>query len=209
MEKRKNLVLNDDVKISLENLEDLSKIIALSSLRNFEKFAYGNAKVVEKLHKQLQKDICHHSELDNYSDAYDLVQEASLFLLNFVGQKLGDTCTFIKSTAKAPQIIPIRMACFKTLFAYLRKEIKNGNTEDEEYLEFVPAKDCFEEDKVDYTKLKNIVRKITNNQLELQILEYSYNGVEVKDIAEFLNISIWKIYKQRRKFKDRYLAYCI
>ena len=209
MEKRKNLVLNDDVKISLENLEDLSKIIALSSLRNFEKFAYGNAKVVEKLHKQLQKDICHHSEMDIYSDAYDLVQEASLFLLNFVGRKLGDTCTFIKSTAKAPQIIPIRMACFKTLFAYLRKEIKNGNTEDEEYLEFVPAKDCFEEDKPDYTKVNEIIRKIVTNKLEKKILEYAYNGVEVKDIAEFLNISIWKIYKQRRKFKDRYLAYCI
>ena len=207
--KRKNVVLNDDVKISLENLEKLSKIIALASLRNFEKFAYGNAKVVEKLHKQLQKDICHHSEMDIYSDAYDLVQEASLFLLNFVGRKLGDTCTFIKSTAKAPQIIPIRMACFKTLFAYLRKEIKNGNTEDEEYLEFVPAKDCFEEDKPDYTKVNEIIRKIVTNKLEKKILEYAYNGVEVKDIAEFLNISIWKIYKQRRKFKDRYFAYCI
>ena len=161
MEKRKNLVLNDDVKISLENLEDLSKIIALSSLRNFEKFAYGNSKLVENLHNQLQKDICHHSEMDNYSDAYDLVQEASLFLLNFVGRKLGDTCTFIKSTAKAPQIIPIRMACFKTLFAYLRKEIKNGNTEDEEYLEFVPAENTLDKEEPDYTLAFG---KFTNNE---------------------------------------------
>ncbi len=209
MNKRKNEILNNEVVISLDNIEKISKVIAISSLSNFEKFAYGNAKLVEKLHKQLQKDICHHSKLDCYSDAYDLVQEASLFLLNFIGRKLGDNCTFIKSTAKAPQIIPIRMACFKTLFAYLRKEMKNGNSENEELLEFIPAKDCFEEEKPDYTKVNEIIKKIVTNKLESQILEYYYNGVEVKLIAEFLGVSTDIVYKRRRKFKDRYLAYCI
>ena len=209
MNKRKNEILNDDVVISLDNIEKISKVIALASLSNFEKYAYSNSKRIEILHKQLQKDICHHSELDCYSDAYDLVQEASLFLLNFVGQRLGDNCTFIKSTAKVPQTISIRMACFKTLFAYLRKEMKNGNSENEELLEFIPAKDTFKEEKPDYTKVNKIIKKIVTNKLESQILEYYYNGVEVKLIAEFLGVSTDIVYKRRRKFKDRYLAYCI
>ena len=209
MNKRKNEILEDNVVISLDNIEKISKVIALASLSNFEKYAYSNSKRIEVLHKQLQKDICHHSELYPYSDAYDLVQEASLFLLNFMGSKLGDNCTFIKSTAKVPQTISIRMACFKTLFAYLRKEMKNGNSENEELLEFLPAKDCFEEEKPNYTKVNEIIKKIVTNKLESQILEYYYNGVEVKLIAEFLGVSTDIVYKRRRKFKDRYLTYCI
>jgi len=208
MNKRKNEILEDNVVISLDSIEKISKVIALVNLSNFEKYAYSNSKRIEFLHKQLQKDICHHSELDCYSNAYDLVQEAGLFLLNFVGNNLGDTCTFIKSTAKAPQTILIRMACFKTMFAYLRKELKNGNSENEELLEFIPAKDCFEEEP-DYTKVNKIIKKIVTNKLESQILEYYYNGVEVKLIAEFLGINTDIVYKRRRKFKDRYLAYCI
>lgn len=177
MNKRKNEILEDNVVISLDNIEKISKVIALASLRNFVKYAYSNSKRIETLHKQLQKDIYLHSELDPYSDAYDLVQEASLFLLKFGGQKLGDNCTFIKHTAKAPRTISIRMACFKTLFAYLRKEMKNGNSENEELLEFIPAKDCFEDEKPNYTKVNEIIKKIVTNKLESQILEYYYNGV--------------------------------
>ncbi len=209
MNRRKNEILEDNVVISLDNIEKISKVIALSSLSNFEKYAYSNSKRIETLHKQLQKDICHRSELDPYSDAYDLVQEASLFLVKFVGQRLGDTCTFIKSTAKVPQTISIRMACFKTLFAYLRKEMKNGNSENEELLEYIPAKDCFEEEKTNYTKVNKIIKRLVTNKLESQILEYYYNGVEVKLIAEFLGVSTDIVYKRKRKFKDRYLACCI
>lgn len=209
MNKRKNEVLEDNVVISLDNIEKISKVIALASLSNFEKYAYSNSKRIEFLHKQLEKDIRYHNELDSYSDAYDLVQEAGLFLLNFVGQRLGDNCTFIKPTAKAPQTISIRMACFKTLSAYLRKEMKNGNSENEELLEFIPAKDCFEEEKPDYTKVNKIIKYLVTNKLESQILEYYYNGVEVKLIAEFLGVSTDIVYKRRRKFKDRYLAYCV
>ena len=122
MNKRKNEILEDNVVISLDNIEKISKVIALASLRNFVKYAYSNTKRIETLYKQLQKDIYLHSELDTYSDAYDLVQEASLFLLKFVGQKLGDKCTFIKLTAKAPQTISIRIACFKTLVHTLEKK---------------------------------------------------------------------------------------
>ncbi len=209
MNKRKNEILEDNIVISLDNIEKISKVIALASLSYFEKYAYSNTKRIEVLQKQLQKDIYIHSELDTYSDAYDLVQEASLFLLNFVGRKLGNTCTFIKPTAKAPQTISIRMACFKTLFAYLRKEMKNGNSENEEILEFLPVKDCFEDEKPNYTKVNEIIKKLVTNKLESQILEYYYNGVEVKLIAEFLGVSTEIVYKRRRKFKDRYLAYCI
>lgn len=208
MNNRKTNILNDEVVISLDNIEKLSKILAISSLRDFEKYAYSNAKRIEILRKQLQEDIRYHNELDNYSDAYDIVQEASLFLLKFLNKKLGDNYTFIKPTAKKPETISIRMACFKTLFAYLRKEMKNGNSEDMEILNFIPAEETTEEQQ-DYSKVNEIIKKLVTNKLESQILEYYYNGVEPKLIAEFLGVSSDIVYKRRRKFKDRYLMYCI
>lgn len=208
MNNRKTNILNDEVVISLDNIERLSKILAISSLRDFERYAYSNAKRIEILRKQLQKDIRCHNELDSYSDAYDIVQEASLFLLKFLNKRLGDNCIFTKPTAKKPETISIRMACFKTLFAYLRKEMKNGNSEDMEILNFIPAEEITKEQQ-DYSKVNAIIKKLVTNKLESQILEYYYNGVEPKLIAEFLGISSDIVYKRRRKFKDRYLAYCI
>ena len=67
--------------------------------------------------------------------------------------------------------------------------MKNGNSENEDLLEFIPAKETFEEEKPDYTKVNEIIKKIVTNKLESQILEYYYNGVEVKLIAEFLGVS--------------------
>lgn len=101
------------------------------------------------------------------------------------------------------------MACIKTLFVYLRKEMKNGNSENEELLEFITVEDTFKEEKPDYTKVNEMIKKLVTNKLESQILEYYYNDVEVKLIAEFLGVSTDIVYKRRRKFKDRYLAYCI
>ena len=208
MNKRKNEILEDNVVISLDNIEKISKVIALASLRNFVKYAYSNTKRIETLRKQLQKDIRYHNELDSYSDAYDIVQEASLFLLKFLNKILGDNCIFVKPTAKKPETISIRVACFKTLFAYLRKEMKNGNSEDMEILNFIPAEEQNKEQQ-DYTKANAIIKKLVTNKLESQILKYYYNGVEPKIIAEFLGVSSDIVYKRRRKFKDRYLMYCI
>lgn len=81
--------------------------------------------------------------------------------------------------------------------------MKHGKTEDDEILEIIPAKEIIEEDE-DYLKVNNIISKLAKNELELQILQYCFNGVEINDIAEFLNISIWKIYKRRTKFRQRY-----
>ena len=208
MNNKRTNILNDEVVISLDNIEKLSKILAISSLRDFERYAYSNAKRIEILRKQLQKDIRYHNELDNYSDAYDIVQEASLFLLKFLNKRLGDNCIFVKPTAKKPETISIRMACFKTLFAYLRKEMKNGNSEDMEILDFIPAEEPNEQQQ-DYSKVNAIIKKLVTNKLESQILEYYYNGVKPKFIAEFLGVSSDIVYKRRRKFKDRYLMYCI
>ena len=198
---KKISILNDNTIITQDNIIKLSQILALRAVKNMKKYAYDSIEFVNHIRKKLQQDIYYHSQLDTYSQAYDLVQEASLFLLKHLGQRVGDKCTIVKNCI--PKTIPISFACIKEICTYLRKEMKHGKTEDDELLEIIPAKETIEENE-DYTKVDNIISQLASNELEQQILNYCFNGVEVNDIAEFLNISIWKIYKRRTKFRQRY-----
>ena len=87
--KKKKGILDDNTVITLGNIEKLSQCFALSALKSIKKYAYSATPKVERLQSQLRQDICYHKKLDTYSEAYDLVQEASLFLCKFIGHKLG------------------------------------------------------------------------------------------------------------------------
>lgn len=200
--KKKVSILEDNVVITLDNLQELSKCFAVVGLKSIKKYAFSGLSKIENLQKQLYLDIHYHRELDTYSDAYDLVQEASLFLYKFLGHRLGELCKNSKS--KSGKIDTIRNACLRVIQVYLRKELKYfNNTTDEEYPEIEDEKPIIHE-KEDFTKVKEITNKIVQTELEKQILYYFYNGVTPKLVAEFLEISTDKVYKRRRKFRARY-----
>ena len=201
--KKKVCILEDNVVITLDNLQELSKCFAVVGLKTIKRYAFSGLPKIERLQKQLYQDIHYHKELDAYSDAYDLVQEASLFLYKHLGYKLGELC--MDSKSKFGLIDTIRTACLRVIQTYLRKELKyfNNTTDEEKYLEVVDEKHMIHE-KEDYTKVKEITNKIVQTELEKQILYYFYNGVTPKLVAEFLQISTDKVYKRRRKFRARY-----
>ena len=206
--KKKKGILDENTVITLENIEKLSQCFALCALKGIKKYAYSATPKVERLQSQLKQDICYHKKLDNYSDAYDLVQEASLFLCKFIGHKLGEL--YKNSKSKSGKIDNLKNACLRVLQVYLRKELKfsNNTVDEEECLELALDKSIIEE-KPDFSKVKEVLSKIIQSKLELQIFEYYYNGVQPKLIAEFLNISVDRVYRQRRRFKDRYALLCI
>lgn len=204
--KKKKGILDENTVITLGNIEKLSQCFALSALKGIKKYAYSATPKVERLQSQLKQDIYYHKKLDTYSDSYDLVQEASLFLCKFIGHKLGELCKDSKS--KSGKIDNLKNACIRVLQVYLRKELKfhNNIVDENECFELIDERPIIPE-KPDYTKVKEILSKIIQNKLEYQIFEYYYNGVEPKLIAEFLEISVDRVYRRRRKFKDRYAMY--
>ena len=204
--KKKKGILDDNTVITLENIEKLSQCFALSALKSIKKYAYSATPKVEKLQSLLKQDIYYHRKLDTYSEAYDLVQEASLFLCRFLGHKLGELCKNSKS--KSGKIDNLKDACLRVLQVYLRKELKfhNNIVDENECFELVDERPIIAE-KPDYTKVKEILSKIIQSKLEYQVFKYYYNGVEPKLIAEFLGLSVDRVYRRRRKFKDRYAMY--
>ena len=125
-------------------------------MKGIKKYAYSATQKVERLQNLLRKDICYPKKLDSYSDAYDLVQEASLFLCKFIGHKLGELC--INSKSKSGKVDNLKNACLRVLQVYLRKELKFHNN-------IVDENECFEviderpiiQDKPDYTKVKEVL----------------------------------------------------
>ena len=206
--KKKKGILDDNTVITLENIEKLSQCFALAALNGIKKYAYSATPKVERLQGLLRRDICYHDQLDIYSEAYDLVQEASLFLCKFIGHKLGELCKDSKS--KSGKLDNLKNACLRILQVYLRKELKfhNNIVDENECFEVIDERPIIQE-KPDYSKVKEALSKIIKSKLEYQIFEYYYNGVEPKLIAEFLNISVDRVYRQRRRFKDRYAMLCI
>ncbi len=205
--KKKKGILDENTVITLRNIEKLSQCFAICALKGIKRYAYSATPKIERLQSLLRQDICYHKKLDTYSDAYDLVQEASLFLCKFIGQKLGELCKNSKS--KSGKIDNLKNACLRVLQVYLRKELKfhNNIVDENECFEVIDERPIIQE-KPDYSKVKEVLSKIIQSKLELQIFEYYYNGVEPKLIAEFLNISVDRVYRQRRRFKDRYAMLC-
>ena len=206
--KKKKGILDENTVITLRNIEKLSQCFALCALKGIKRYAYSATPKIERLQSQLKQDICYHKQLDIYSDAYDLVQEASLFLCKFIGHKLGELCKNSKS--KSGKIDNLKNACLRILQVYLRKELKfhNNIVDENECFEVINERPIIQE-KPDYSKVKEVLSKIIQSKLELQIFEYYYNGVAPKLIAEFLGISVDKGYRQRRRFKDRYAMLCM
>ena len=193
----KTVHLIDNTVITQENILDLGKAIALKAVKGSLRYAYGN---LDYLHKDIINDLYHHNTMDNYSDGFDIVQETVCFLCNFIGCKLGDCYNGIT----------IRFACFKTIYAFIRKQIKvNNNEVDDDVLPYIPTPETVDKEPTNYSKAKKIVKAVTTTTLERQILSYFYYGVTVNNIAEFLDISTDKIYIRRRKFKDRLSTYKI
>ena len=191
----KTVHLTDNTVITQENILDLGKAIALKAVKGSLRYAYGN---LDYLHKDIIYDLYHHNTMDNYSDGFDIVQETVCFLCHFIGRKLGEMCCDMT----------IRLACFKAMYAYIRKQIKvNNNEVDDEILPYIPTPETMDKEPKDYSKAKEIIKTVTSNSLEKQILSYLYSGATVNNTAEFLNISTDKVYKRRRKFKDRLSAY--
>lgn len=187
----KTIHLTDNTVITQENILDLGKAIALKAVKGSLRYAYGN---LDYLHKDIIFDLYHRNTTDIYSDGFDIVQETVCFLCNFIGCKLGDCYNGMT----------IRLSCFKAIYAYIRKQIKvNNNEVDDEVLPYIPTPETMDKEPKDYSKAKEIIKTVTSNSLEKQILSYLCSGATVNNTAEFLNISTDIVYKRRRKFKDR------
>ena len=91
--------------ISFENVQKMGELITLKCLRGRYSYAQRN---LEKLYIGLINDLNRSNHSTHiFSDAYDLVQNAICFLLDFIGKSLDATFTM-----KNGKIITIKQATY-------------------------------------------------------------------------------------------------
>ena len=108
-------ILDNDVVISAENIQKIGEVIALTCIKTV---IIRSGKDLYYLYKGLLRDI--NRSKDDYSpfsNAYDIAQEAMLFLCQHIGEKLGDDYT-----TKYGKVVTIKSACYRCADNYLQKQ---------------------------------------------------------------------------------------
>lgn len=108
-------ILDNDMVISAENVQKIGEIIALTCIKTV---IVRSGKDLHYLYKGLLRDM--NRSKDDYSpfsNAYDIAQEAMLFLCQHIGEKLGDNYT-----TKYGKTVTIKSACYRCADNYLQKQ---------------------------------------------------------------------------------------
>ena len=81
-------ILDNDMVISAENIQRMGEVIALTCIKTV---IIRSGKDLHYLYKGLLRDMNRSKDdLSPFSNAYDIAQEAMLFLCQHIGEKLGD-----------------------------------------------------------------------------------------------------------------------
>ena len=187
--------------ISPDNVMRMGELLALQSL----KFMCGH-KHLHRMYANLARDI-DYKDIPGYvlTDSYDLAQSAALFLLDYMGKSVYDTCL----DKKTNKIFSIKRLCYKYLCHLLYEEwklkrytgsIEDLNKSEEPYTEFE------QEYKGDYTKYDNIMRKLKLNKGEKETLNCYMQGIGFVQQANMLSLNPSTIWRRRKSMQNKYLA---
>lgn len=142
-------------------------------------------------------------DLSPFSNAYDIAQEAMLFLCEHIGKKLGDG--YITKYGKATTI---RSACFRCTDNYLEKQytrhIINTVSLDERITEETKTI-LDDEQKNDYTAVDGLVEKMKLTAVEYETLSILMAGFTMLQIGRILNVNSMTIWRRQNSIRKKYL----
>ena len=186
--------------ISFENVQQMSEMIALKTLRG--RFAYSR-QGLDWLYVGLVKDLNRCNDTHHvFSDAYDLVQTAVCFLCEFVGKKLTDVYKI-----KNGQEITIKKATYLLVgrnIDRMRRHMSRSRDINEYTEELSVEIDHYEEK--DYTKVDNKIELLNLKPRDRVVLDCYMAGMTCNEIAEFLCIDRITVWRRRTRAQVKYKA---
>ena len=193
-------ILDNDIVISAENVQKMGEVIALTCIKTV---IVRSGKDLHYLYKGLLRDM--NRSKDDYSpfsNAYDIAQEAMLFLCQHIGGKLGDG--YITKYGKTTTI---RSACFRCADNYLEKQYTRHiiNTVSlDERITSEPAKTLDDEQKNDYTAFDSLISKMHLTAVEYETLSILMAGFTMLQIGQILNVNRTTIWRRRMSLQRKY-----
>lgn len=194
-------ILDNERVISAENVQRMGEVIALCCIKTV---IARSGKDLHKLYADLLHDM--NREKDDYSpfsNAYDLAQEAMLFLCQHMGKRLDDV--YVTKTGRK---ITINQACFRYTDRYLDKQytrhMANTVSLDERVAikrETMPDN----EQKNDYTAFDGLISKMKLTAVEYETLSILMAGFTMLQIGRILNVNRSTIWRRQNSIRQKYL----
>lgn len=194
-------ILDNDMVISAENVQKMGEVIALTCIKTV---IVRSGKDLHYLYKGLLRDM--NRSKDDYSpfsNAYDIAQEAMLFLCQHIGEKLGDI--YITKYGKKTTI---RSACYRCADNYLQKQYTRylSNTISlDERITGEPETILDDEQKNDYTAFDGLVAKMKLTAVEHETLSILMAGFTMLQIGRILNVNRTTIWRRQNSIRKKYL----
>ena len=193
-------ILDNDMVISAENIQKMGEVIALTCIKTVIVRA---SKDLNHLYVRLIDDINHSKNSTRpFSDAYDIAQEAMLFLCEHIGKKLGDGYT-----TKYGKTITIRSACFRHTDRYLDKQYTRPITNTvslDERITSEPVETLDDEQKNDYTVVDGLIAKMKLTAAEYETLCAYMAGLTYLEVTRLLNVNRTTIWRRRMSLQRKY-----
>lgn len=200
MEEVNKGILDNNTIISAENVQKMGEVIALTCIKTVIVRA---GKELNHLYVRLIDDINYSKNSTRpFSDAYDIAQEAMLFLCEHIGEKLGDDYT-----TKYGKTITIRSACFRHTDRYLDKQYTAHITHTislDERITAEPETILDDEQKNDYTVVDGLIAKMKLTAAEYETLCAYMAGLTYLEVTRLLNVNRTTIWRRKMSLQRKY-----
>lgn len=193
-------ILDNDIVISAENIQKMGEVIALTCIKTV---MFRSGKDLRCLYNGLLRDM--NRSKDDYSpfsNAYDIAQEAMLFLCQHIGEKLGDNCI-----TKYGKVVSIKSACYRCADNYLQKQYTRhlSNTISlDERITAEPEMILGDEKKNDYTAVDGLISKMKLTVAEYETLCAYMAGLTYLEVTRLLNVNRTTIWRRRMSLQKKY-----
>ena len=193
-------ILDNDVVISAENIQKIGEVIALTCIKTV---IVRSGKDLHYLYKGLLRDMNRSKDdLLPFSDAYDIAQEAMLFLCQHIGEMLGDICI-----TKYGKATTIRSACFRCTDNYLEKQYTRHIINTVSLDERITAESetiLDDEQKNDYTVVDGLIAKMKLTAVEYETLCAYMAGLTYLEVTRLLNVNRTTIWRRKMSLQRKY-----
>ena len=192
-------ILDNDMVISAENVQKMGEVIALTCIKTV---IVRSGKDLHYLYKGLLRDM--NRSKDDYSpfsNAYDIAQEAILFLCQHIGEKLGDNCI-----TKYGKVVTIKSACYRCTDNYLQKQYTRYMATTISLDERITAESetTDDEQKNDYTAVDGFIAKMKLTAAEYETLCAYMAGLTYLEVTRLLNVNRTTIWRRKMSLQRKY-----
>lgn len=186
--------------ISAENIQKMGEVIALTCIKTV---IVRSRKDLHYLYKGLLRDISRSKDdYSQFSNAYDIAQEAMLFLCQHIGEKLSDNCT-----TKYRKVVTIKSAYYRYADNYFQKQYTRHLSNTISLDERITAEHetiLDNEEKNDYTVVDRLISKMKLTTAEYETLCAYMAGLTYLEVTRLLNVNRTTIWRKRMSLQRKY-----